>query len=121
MASMLQVVVDVIILLISIYTIRHYIFTLNRLVGKQRHPYVDVDTSEWPSVAVLVAAHNEEQVIGHSIQALLNVDYPQEKLEIVVVNDRSKDRTAEIVDEFAASFPGRIRPYHRKDGKPGKA
>ncbi len=121
MASILHVVVNIVILLISIYTLRHYIFTLNRLVGKQRHPYVDVDTTEWPRVAVLVAAHNEEQVIAHSMQALLNVDYPQDRLEIVVVNDRSKDGTAQIVDDFVARFPDRIRPYHRKDGKPGKA
>lgn len=121
MTSLLHAVINVVILLISIYTLRHYIFTLNRLVGKQRHPYVDVDTSEWPTVEVLVAAHNEEQVIAHSMQALLNVDYPKDKIEIMVVNDRSKDKTAEIVDDFVARFPGRIVPYHREDGKPGKA
>lgn len=121
MVTILHVLVNMVIVLICIYTVRHYLFTLNRLVGRQRHPYVDVDTTEWPAVAVLVAAHNEEQVISHSIQALLEVDYPQDRLEIVVVNDRSKDRTAEIVDDFVARFPGRIRPYHRKDGKPGKA
>src|SRR5256885_3259633 len=37
------------------------------------------------------------------------------------VNDRSKDRTRQIIDKFVKDFPGRIRPFHRTSGKPGKA
>jgi len=39
----------------------------------------------------------------------------------VPVNDRSKDSTREIIDEVVTRYPGRIRPFHRVDGKPGKA
>ncbi len=107
--------------LVLIYTLRHYVFTLNRLFGDQRHPYVDIDTARWPRVTVFIAAHNEEAVIHHSLGALLDVDYPADKLEIMPVNDRSTDRTREIIDDFVARFPGRIRPFHRSEGKPGKA
>ncbi len=111
----------VIVALILFYTARHYWFTLNRLFGPQRHPYVDIDTADWPRVAVLVAAHNEESVIAGSLRALLEVDYPPERLTIMPVNDRSVDRTREIIDAVAAEAPGRIQPFHRTDGKPGKA
>lgn len=117
----LHILYNVIIALIIIYTIRHYIFTFNRLHGKQRHPYIDIDTAAWPSVTVLVAAHNEEQVIAHSLDALVAVSYPRDKLSIIVVNDRSKDDTGEIVDQYAKQYPGLIHHFQRVQGKPGKA
>jgi cellulose synthase/poly-beta-1,6-N-acetylglucosamine synthase-like glycosyltransferase len=107
-------------LLICIYTARHYYFTLHRLFGRQRHPYVDIDTANWPAVTVLVAAHNEEAVVADILKALLEVDYPQGRLVIVPVNDRSTDRTREIIDGYAEQYPS-IQPFHRTSGKPGKA
>jgi cellulose synthase/poly-beta-1,6-N-acetylglucosamine synthase-like glycosyltransferase len=110
-----------VVFLILVYTVRHYCFTFNRLFGKQRHPYVDIDTADWPSVTVFIAAHNEEAVIAHSLSALLDVDYPADKLQIMPMNDRSSDRTREIIDDFVSRYPGRITPFHRSDGKPGKS
>lgn len=110
-----------IVLLICVYTVRHYLFTLNRLFGFQRHPYIDIDTADWPAVTVLVAAHNEEKVISHILNALLEVNYPREKMLIVPVNDRSRDGTRGIIDQFARAHPNRIRPFHRVIGKGGKA
>lgn len=110
-----------IVFLICIYMIRHYWFTLNRLFGEQRHPYLDVDEADWPTVTVLVPAHNEEVVIAHNLEALLDSNYPHEKLIIVPVNDRSTDRTKEIIDDFARRFPDNVKPFHRTEGKPGKS
>jgi cellulose synthase/poly-beta-1,6-N-acetylglucosamine synthase-like glycosyltransferase len=112
---------SVVIALICIYTVRHYCFTLNRFTGEQRHPYIDVDSAVWPSVTVLIAAHNEEAVVSDILSALLEVDYPPDKLSIVPVNDRSTDRTREIIDSFVEKYPGQITPFHRTSGKPGKA
>ena len=110
-----------IVILISVYTIRHYLFTLNRLFGFQRHPYIDVDMAEWPPVTVLVAAHNEEKVVAHILAALMEVNYPKERMLVVPVNDRSTDGTREIIDRFCEEHPGRMRPFHRAGGKEGKA
>src|SRR6266481_1587697 len=112
---------SVVVALICIYTVRHYCFTLNRFTGEQRHPYIDVDSAVWPAVTVLIAAHNEEAVVSDILSALLEVDYPHDKLSIVPVNDRSTDRTREIIDSFVEKYPGRITPFHRTGGKPGKA
>jgi cellulose synthase/poly-beta-1,6-N-acetylglucosamine synthase-like glycosyltransferase len=110
-----------IVILISVYTVRHYLFTLNRLFGFQRHPYIDIDTAVWPPVTVLVAAHNEEKVVAHILAALMCVNYPEDKMLVVPVNDRSTDRTREIIDRFCEDHPGRIHPFHRIGGKGGKA
>jgi cellulose synthase/poly-beta-1,6-N-acetylglucosamine synthase-like glycosyltransferase len=118
---MLLALFTAVVVLICIYTIRHYCFTISRIIGEQRHPYIDVDTAEWPAVTVLIAAHNEEAVVGDIITALLEVDYPADKLAIVPVNDRSVDRTREIIDSYVVRHPGRITPFHRSGGKPGKA
>ncbi len=108
-------------LLVAVYTVRHYAFTLNRLFGRQRHPYIDIDVATWPSVTVFIAAHNEEAVIEGSLRCLLAVDYPSDKLTLIPVNDRSTDRTREIIDAMVAEYPGRIQPFHRSSGKAGKA
>jgi cellulose synthase/poly-beta-1,6-N-acetylglucosamine synthase-like glycosyltransferase len=118
---MLLYLFGTVILLTCVYTVRHYCFTLNRVFGRGRHPYIDIDSAVWPSVTVLIAAHNEEAVIADILNALLVVDYPQDKLTIVPVNDRSTDGTRQIIDSFVARYPGRITPFHRVAGKPGKS
>jgi cellulose synthase/poly-beta-1,6-N-acetylglucosamine synthase-like glycosyltransferase len=110
-----------VIVLVIVYTARHYFFTFSRLFGEQRHPYLDIVTADWPEVTIMIAAHNEEAVIADSLQALLEVDYPAGKIRIMPVNDRSTDRTKEIIDEISARHPGRITALHRSEGAPGKA
>lgn len=106
---------------VAFYAMRHYRLTLARLFGSQRHPYEDVDAAPWPTLTVLVAAHQEEAVIADSLRCLLAADYPVDRLTIMPVNDRSTDGTERIVDAIAAAHPGRIEPFHRRAGKPGKA
>jgi len=108
-------------IVIVIYAVRHYWFTLNRLFGRQRYPLIDIDIADWPAVTVLVAAHNEEAVIADCLECLLHVDYPADRLHIIPVNDRSTDRTEAIIDEVVARNPGRITPFHRRSGKARKA
>lgn len=110
-----------IVAMMAVYTVRHYGFTLNRMFGRQRHPYASLVSADWPRVTIFVAAHNEEAVIEDCLVNLMGVDYPAERMLVVPVNDRSKDRTREIIDEVVERYPGRIRPFHRTDGKPGKA
>lgn len=56
----------------------------------------------YPQVSVLVPAHNEEMVIGRTVDSLLRLDYPADKIEIIVINDSSTDRTGEILAEKQA-------------------
>jgi len=53
-----------------------------------------------PSVTVIVTAYNEESVIARRIENLLALDYPRDKLQIVVTSDASTDRTEEIALQY---------------------
>src|SRR5437764_3568298 len=67
-----------------------------------------------PSVTVIVPAHNEETVIGRRLENLLALDYPTDRLAIVVASDESTDRTDAIVEEVAAREPRvRLRRWPR--------
>ena len=111
----------VVLAVLVVYTARHYFFTLNRLFGRHRQPFIDVVEANWPSLVVFVPAHNEARVIRDSLDALLTCDYPEDRLVIVPIDDRSQDETREILREYAASYPDRIRPHLRDGGIPGKA
>ena len=54
-----------------------------------------------PFVTVIVAAYNEEKNIKATIDNKLSLDYPPEKIEIIVVSDGSTDKTEEIVRQFS--------------------
>ncbi len=58
-----------------------------------------------PTVSVVVTAHNEATKIRTCLQAILKQDYPGHLLEMVIVDDRSNDGTAEIIKEMAESNP----------------
>lgn len=57
----------------------------------------------WPLISVLIPAYNEEQVIEATLRAVLAADYPQ--LQVIVVDDGSQDRTAQVVEAFARLHP----------------
>lgn len=61
----------------------------------------DRDPGEWPVLSVSLPAYNEGAVIGDTLENLLSLDYPQDRLQIVVVSDASTDRTDEIVRSYA--------------------
>lgn len=55
-----------------------------------------------PTVSIIIAAYNEEVIIKKKIHNTLSLNYPKEKLEIIVVSDGSEDSTEKIVLSFAA-------------------
>jgi hypothetical protein len=61
-----------------------------------------------PMVTVLVAARDEETNLPRTLDALLAQDWPADKTQIVVVDDRSTDNTAGVLRDYAARFPGRV-------------
>ena len=59
---------------------------------------------QFPGVSIFIPAYNEGVVIRDTLQSMVHLDYPPEKLEIFVINDDSKDNTAEIVTEFSKKY-----------------
>jgi cellulose synthase/poly-beta-1,6-N-acetylglucosamine synthase-like glycosyltransferase len=74
--------------------------------------------SDWPTVAVLIPAYNEEKVIEAKVRNSLELDYPPEKLEILIGSDGSTDRTNGLVRNFSDPRV-RLFEYEGRNGKPG--
>lgn len=61
----------------------------------------------YPLFSALVPAYNEEASIRDTLLSLLNLDYPSDKIEIMVINDGSTDQTPQIVQKIIQEFPQR--------------
>ena len=72
-------------------------YVLSRWFGR---PIYKADIT--PRVAVIIAAYNEERDIARKLENTLELDYPRDRLEILVASDCSSDRTDEIVREYSA-------------------
>lgn len=93
------IVIVLIVFICYIYFI--YPFILYVLTRKKSH-FEENEGAMLPSVSLIIAAYNEERIIGQKIENSLMLDYPKEKLEIIVASDCSTDRTNEIVRSYAA-------------------
>lgn len=67
-----------------------------------------------PHVAMIVPCLNEEPTIKGNVESLLTLDYPEDKLEIIVVNDGSTDRSGKILDEAFMHNP-RVKIVHQEN------
>jgi len=102
-------------LFIMFYSYLGYPLTLFVLSLFSRNTVVK-DNEYLPEVSLLIAAYNEEATISEKIKNSLELDYPKDKLEIVVVSDGSTDKTDEIVKSFESSG---VRLF-RVEGRVGK-
>ncbi|WP_047980348.1 glycosyltransferase family 2 protein [Ornithinibacillus contaminans] len=73
----------------------------------------------YPSVTILIPAHNEELVIADTLDAMTNLTYPVSMLQIIVINDNSSDRTGDIVEAYSRRYPY-IHVIHTKPPNGGK-
>ncbi|GGG03818.1 glycosyltransferase family 2 protein [Paenibacillus aceti] len=60
-----------------------------------------------PFVTLMVPAHNEGKVITQTVEALLALDYPHDRYEIIVINDNSSDNSSELLAKLQAKHKGR--------------
>ncbi|MEW5820172.1 MAG: glycosyltransferase family 2 protein [Cyanobacteriota bacterium] len=88
---------------------------------RSRKTPLNVDKPEYsPLVNIFIPAHNEELVLSATIENLIKIDYP--KYNILIINDRSKDNTAQIAKELSEKYPEKVK-YHTRpdDAFPGKS
>ncbi|MDY0110160.1 MAG: glycosyltransferase [Candidatus Krumholzibacteria bacterium] len=113
----LKLYIVLVVLVMAVYAVRHYRFTLNRMLGRQRLYTQDVLDSDLPRITVLVPMHNEERVARQCLDALLRCSYPRDRLQIIPIDDHSTDGTAAVLDALAAEQP-LIQPLHRRGDDP---
>lgn len=77
----------------------------------------------YPKVTIVVPAHNEELVIEKTATAILDLNYPKDKLEILFYADNCEDKTADVLDKVLAQkqYQGRNAQVIRRTGTGGKA
>lgn len=102
-----------------VLTFAGYLYSRESELEKSR---LEKMTDELPGLSVVIPAHNEELVIEHTLRSLYASDYPKDKLDVIVMNDASSDRTREILDGLVSEFPS-LRPIHvpKEEGGKGKA
>jgi 1,2-diacylglycerol 3-beta-glucosyltransferase len=82
----------------------------------------DKTTNELPSITLIVAAKNEEAVIANLVKMLCDLDYPQDKYDVWIVDDYSTDRTPQILEQLKQQYKQLKvinRPANAGGGKSG--
>ena len=92
---------------------------LNYVKSLSRKLAVDGMAFDYPSCTILIPAHNEEKVIGATIESMLKLEYPADRLSILVINDGSTDATRDIILKAAAG-DRRVRLFDVPAGEGGK-
>ena len=84
----------------------------------KKHPLV-VNENYKPFVTIMIPSHNEESVIVNTVENIRAIDYPN--FEIIVIDDRSDDNTAQVINELASKYEN-VKAFIRdKDAFPGKS
>ncbi|NNK61789.1 MAG: glycosyltransferase [Gemmatimonadetes bacterium] len=88
--------------LLPLYTFLGYPLLLRAVRGLRRDGGSDPgDPDEWPTVTITVPAYNEVAQIEETIEGLLELDYPADRIERVIVSDASSDGTDDVVRRYA--------------------
>lgn len=90
----------------------------HRMRKQRKHP-VEKNYNYKPFVSILIPAHNEADVIEKTVENISQLDYP--KFEIIVIDDRSTDNTAEVLEQIKSKYE-KMKYFSRtKDAFAGKS
>ena len=93
---------------IAVYAVRTVIFMLGGYVERRKRIRYGAPSNFFPFISVVVPARNEESNIERCVHAIMRSDYPLDCFELIVVNDRSSDRTGEILAALQTQYPNLI-------------
>lgn len=86
----------------------------------RRRPLRTHTDDDWrPMVTACIPAYNAERYLGAKLDSLLALDWPRDRLEILVLSDGSTDGTDALAQEYARRYPDQVR-YLRSEGRAGK-
>lgn len=107
-----------IILLVGIYSLNMWYLTASSILKKKDKKPGFMDF--WPKVSIHLPFYNERRVAGRILSSCLKLNYPKDKIEIIVVDD-SNDGTTEIVKRFLKKTGKPIKLIHRSEREGFKA
>lgn len=114
-----SVIILNILLFISLYVQVLFLFTYVESHPRRKSKKVAVERAKkpltyYPSVAIIIPCWNEEKTLAGTIHSLLKLDYPKEKLELVIVDDGSTDKTLQVANSFRSN--PQVKIYHKENG-----
>ncbi|MEM4195248.1 MAG: glycosyltransferase family 2 protein [Candidatus Anstonellales archaeon] len=114
----IKVVIELFILYLALFIMVFFMLVLiqnrEKILKKPR------PDKKWkPKISVIVPAYNEEKNLERCVMSVLNADYPKNKIEIIIVDDGSTDRTYKIAKNLQKEHPENIRVFRKKNS--GKA
>lgn len=101
--------------LLYLYSLIAAAFLLSRYLFGALHRDVPVNPDFTPGVSVIIPCFNEEEWIHRTIQSCINQDYPVDKLEVIVVDDRSTDNSVARMEEMIARIHSEAERFDTKD------
>ena len=93
------------ILVLIVFTNRYVFGSLLRLADRRLRPGFDCDPPHWPRVAIIVPVYNEGASVRKTATSFAGLDYPQDKLAVIFVDDRSTDGTYDHLKAAQDEFP----------------
>lgn len=97
---------------VALFFLVYYVRGVGQLREFSELPLPEVESRAWPKLSIIIAALNEESTIERGLSSVLALNYPN--LEILVIDDRSTDRTGAILDAIAAKHP-HLNVHHIKE------
>ncbi len=107
----------IVIYIFSFLAVYVQVFFLVTFIEKRREINIrreDIELPEYPTVTVIVPCYNEERTVDVTVESLLSLNYPKDKLHIVVVDDGSKDGTWNQIQKYK-DHP-QIEIIHKENG-----
>ncbi len=77
------------------------LFVITKAFRTSKEPEIHIGDDLLPTITVVCAAFNEEAVIGEKIESFLALDYPHEKIQLLIISDDSTDQTNDIVQKYS--------------------
>ncbi len=92
------------------------VFLMISFLEKRPEKKTKILPRHYPTVSMLVPCFNEGKTLAGTLDSLLALEYPKDKLDIVVIDDGSRDNTATIAQEYVAKHPERISFFQKPNG-----
>ena len=84
------------IFLVLLASVPYVVYLFGMTFGKKPNEIKTGDTANLPDISIVLCAYNEERNIRKKIQSIIECSYPENKIELIIVNDASRDKTEEV-------------------------
>lgn len=102
----------------AIYFLVYWLLVFVENISRIKKEYSEkIKLSRYPLVSVLVPAWNEEKTVRKTLFSLSKLDWPKDKIEIIVINDGSTDKTSQVVKTFMSRHPKENIILHEQENK----